>query len=73
MKLRKRIRTLCLYIKSRMNIRKPPQAWLTYQIGIPHADRAFDTDFAHQQTIHPSKCELHEFYTFAVEMHCQRR
>jgi hypothetical protein len=38
------------------------------QVGIPHPDGILHADFSHQQTIHPSKRELHEFDILGVEV-----
>lgn len=39
---------------------------LTHQIRVPHSNRILHADLPHQQTIHPAKGELYEFYTLRV-------
>lgn len=39
-----------------------------YHISIPHADGVLDTDFPHEQAIHPPKAELNKFHSLGLEM-----
>lgn len=45
---------------------------VTNQIRVPHPNCILDADLAHQQAIHPSECELHEFYVLCVQMSGKR-
>ncbi len=44
----------------------------TYEVGIPHSDGILHADFAHEETVHPPKRELHELDVLCVQMRCQR-
>lgn len=44
----------------------------TYQVCIPHPDGILYTDFPHQETIHPSKSELHEFDILGLQVSGER-
>jgi len=69
MKLREGVGALCLQPNQPLeqNIKR-----ISYQIGIPHSDRILDTDFSHQQAIHPPERKLHEFDVLGLQVRIQR-
>jgi hypothetical protein len=40
----------------------------TYEVCIPHPNGIPDAEFPHQETVHPTKTELHKLYTLSLQM-----
>ena len=40
----------------------------TNQVSIPHAYRILHADLSHEQTIHPTECELHKLDVLRLEV-----
>lgn len=69
MELREGVRALGLEC---MSIGNPVRFEKTDQVCVPHAHCAFGWDLAHQETVHPSECELHELDSLFLEVRGQR-